>query len=50
MPLNKFSLNHLNQLLDVFSRESIKSSILFADVNGVIINEIGNIQIFQEQK
>ena len=34
--LNKLSLNHLNKLLDAFSRESLKSSILFADVNGVL--------------
>ena len=34
--LNKLSLNHLNKLLDTFSRESIKSLILFADVIGVL--------------
>ena len=36
LALNKLSLNHLNELLDAFSRESIKSSILFADVNSVL--------------
>ena len=36
LPLNKLSLNHFSKLLDAFSRESIKSSILFADVNGAL--------------
>ena len=36
LPLNKLSLNHLNKLLDAFSRESIKSLLLFADINGVL--------------
>ena len=32
----KLSFNHLSKLLDAFSKESIKSSILFADVNDVL--------------
>ena len=34
--MKKLSLNHLNKLLDAFSRESLKSSTLLADVNGVL--------------
>ena len=34
--MNKLFLNHLNNLLDAYSKESIKSSILFADVNKVL--------------